>query len=190
MKIFHSTATALAVFLSVSACSSSTSISPDQSGMPADVDGPLPETSTVAATNPVDEARAQGVQTYRQMWTAYATAGATADWQSPELARYATGGALSTLTRGLFGYRDLKIVTRGQPVLNPVVSSVEPPDLPAKVIVSDCGDSTTWTKHYADSGALADGEPGGRRHINAVVEKQVDGSWKVSDFGVHEVGTC
>ncbi|WP_245950696.1 hypothetical protein [Saccharothrix carnea] len=189
MKIFHSTVTALAVFLSLAACSASTSMSPDQSGTPADVDGPLPGTST-AVTSPVDEARAQGVQTYRQMWTAYATAGTTADWQSPELARYATGGALSTLTRGLFGYRELGIVTRGQPVLNPTVSSVEPLGLPIKVIVSDCGDSTTWTKHYADNGALADGEPGGKRHINAVVEKQVDGSWKVSDFGVHEVGTC
>ena len=38
--------------------------------------------------------------------------------------------------------------------------------------------------------ARADTKPGGRQLINAIVEKQADGSWKVSDFGVHDTGTC
>lgn len=190
MKIFHSTATTLVVLLFAVACGPSTSDPTELSGLPVELDGSLPPQTSTPPPDAVDEAGERGVQAYRQMWTAYATAGTTADWQSPELGRHATGKALSTLTRTLFGYHERGIVMRGQPVLNPMVSSVEPAGAPTKVIVSDCGDSTNWAKLYADTDEPADGEPGGRRHINAVVDKQDDGTWKVTDFGVHEVGTC
>ncbi|MGW4115280.1 hypothetical protein ACWEFJ_30770 [Actinosynnema sp. NPDC004786] len=126
---------------------------------------------------------------YRGMWLSFAEAATTSDWRSPKLAEYATGTALTTLSRGLYGDHYRGVVSRGQPVLNPSVSSAEPAQAPTKVVVTDCGDSTNWTSHYADSGQPAD-EPGGRRHIDAIVEKQADGTWKVVEFGVHEVGTC
>ncbi|NUT51407.1 MAG: hypothetical protein HOV94_29505 [Saccharothrix sp.] len=124
------------------------------------------------------------------MWLNYAEAAKTSDWQSPQLGQFATGTALSTMTRGLYGDHYKGVVSRGQPVLNPSVSSAEPSDAPTKIVVTDCGDSTNWTRHYADTGQPADDEPDGRRRIDAVVEKQVDGSWKVVEFGVQEVGTC
>jgi hypothetical protein len=70
------------------------------------------------------------------------------------------------------------------------VTSAEPADTPTKVGITDCGDSTNWLKYRKNSGELVDDQPGGRQLINAVVEQQSDGSWKVSDFGVHEVGSC
>ncbi len=55
--------------------------------------------------------------------------------------------------------------------------------------------STGWclvgrVKYRADNGQPANDGPGGRRQINAIVKKAVDGSWKVTDFGVQAVGTC
>ncbi|MDU0295005.1 hypothetical protein [Saccharothrix longispora] len=190
MMIFHSTATALVVLLTLTACSSADHSPPGQSGTPAGVDTSLPPQVSTPAPTPADEAGEHSTETYRAMWGAYATAATTADWQSPELSRHATGTALSTLTRGLFTKHQQGIVARGHPVVNPAVSSVEPFHAPAKVVISDCGDSTGWTEHHADTGLPAEGEPGGRRHIDAIVEKQADGSWKVTDFGVQEVGTC
>ncbi|AHH98553.1 hypothetical protein KALB_5191 [Kutzneria albida DSM 43870] len=123
------------------------------------------------------------------MWAAFVTAGKTSNWQDPQLSHFATSVALTTLTRSLFADHDAGLVTVGEPVLNPHVASVDPPNGPKKVVITDCGDSAHWLRHRADNGQLAD-TPGGRRLINAVVEKQPDGAWRVSDFGVHNVGTC
>ena len=60
----------------------------------------------------------------------------------------------------------------------------------ARIGITDCGDSTNWLKYRKDNGMLADDVPGGRRLIKATVEKQSDGTWKVSDYGVHEIGSC
>jgi hypothetical protein len=129
------------------------------------------------------------LESYRGMWAAFVEAGRTSDWQSATLGRYATGLALTNLTRGLYADNLNKLITKGEPVLSPAVASVEPSDDPIKVLVSDCADSTNWLKHRSSDGSLAD-TPGGRRLINAVVERQTDKSWKVSDFGVQKVGTC
>lgn len=128
--------------------------------------------------------------TYQGMWADYATAATTSDWQSPKLGQYATGTALSTISRGLYADHYNGLVSRGAPVLHPSVASVDPPNNPTKVMITDCGDSTHWLQYRADNGQLADSTPGGRRLINATVQKQADGSWKVTDFGVHDLGSC
>ncbi|WP_232237280.1 MULTISPECIES: hypothetical protein [Actinoalloteichus] len=126
---------------------------------------------------------------YEGMWAAFVAAGTTAHWQDPALATHATGQALSTLTRGLYADAYNGLVTRGEPILDPTVSSAEPAGDPTTVIVTDCGDGSNWLKYTAE-GQLADDEPGGRRRINAIVERQPNHDWMVTDFGVHEVGTC
>lgn len=146
--------------------------------------------SSSQSTSPADAARQQAIATYVGMWDEYAIAAMTSDWQAPALGKFATGAALSTMSRGLYADHYNGLVSRGHPVNKPVVSSAVPADIPSRVGVSDCGDSTNWTKVRADNEQPAGGPPGGRRQINAVVEKQVDGSWKVSDFGVQEVGSC
>jgi hypothetical protein len=136
------------------------------------------------------KARAEALAAYRGMWSDFVDAGHTSDWRSPRLAHHATGVALTNLTRGLYADHYNGLVTQGAPTLAPTVTSSEPAANPKKIVISDCGDSTHWLKYRADNGQLADREPGGRQAINAIVEKQSDGYWKVSDFGVHDVGTC
>lgn len=150
-------------------------------------------TSAAASTSPVsvvDKAQQEALAAYRGMWQDFGAAGATSDWRSPTLGRYAIGVALTNLSRGLYADHYNGLVTKGEPILNPTVFSVDPPQDPTKVVITDCGDSTHWLKYRADNGQLADDKPGGRRLINAIVDKQSDGSWKVSDYGVHEIGTC
>jgi hypothetical protein len=144
-------------------------------------------TSTVA---PVDKAKQDATAAYQAMWQDFVTAGRTSNWQSPELARHATGIALQKMSRGLYADHQNGAVTRGEPVLNPSVSSAEPATNPTKIVITDCGDSTNFLKYDAKTGQPVDDEPGGRQLINATVELQSDGSWKVSDFGVREVGSC
>lgn len=173
----------------LAACSSGGPEAPP-SGTSSPVEAPSASASPSAAVSAADKAKSDALAAYRGMWQDFVEAGRTSDWQSSKLGQHATGVALTNMSRGLYADHYNGLVTKGEPVLNPTVSSTEPAGEPKKIIVSDCGDSTNWLKYRADNGQLADKEPGGRQAINAIVEKQSDGSWKVSDFGVHDVGTC
>jgi hypothetical protein len=151
---------------------------------------PAPVAPTTSPASPADLTRGQAIAVYLGMWQDFANAATTSDWRSPTLAHNATGDALSTLSRGLYADHYNGLVSRGRPVNNPHVSAVDPVDSPTTVVISDCGDSTNWVKYRADNGQLANDGPGGRRRINAIVKKTMDGSWKVTDFGVQAVGTC
>jgi hypothetical protein len=124
------------------------------------------------------------------MWQDFAKAGTTSDWQSPALAQHATGIALSNMSRGLYADHYNGLITKGTATHDTRVSSVDPASDPTKVVVADCSDSTHALKYHASNGQPANDSPGGRRLINAIVQKQSDGGWKVSDFGVQAVGTC
>ncbi len=119
-----------------------------------------------------------------------AVAAETSNWQDARLGQHATATALTNITRGLYADKANGLVTKGQPKNSPTVSSVEPPSAPIKVIVADCGDDSNWQHYRADNGQLANDGPSGRRQINAVVERQQDGTWRVTDFGIHKVGSC
>lgn len=149
-----------------------------------------PSTSAEQPETPADRASQEALAAYRGMWQDFVEAGVTSDWQSAALGRHATGIALTNLSRGLYADSYNGLVTRGEPVLDPRVTSVEPVDDPATVRVADCGDSSNWLKYRADTGVRADDNPGGRRMITAVVDLQADGLWKVSDYAVRDLGSC
>jgi hypothetical protein len=131
------------------------------------------------------------VATYAEMWQAMARAAQTSDWQSPELSRYATGEALTTMIRSLYDDNLNKMVTRGAPGNSPVARLAEPPEDPTKVLIEDCGDSTYWLKYRMGTDRPAGtGSGGGRRLIRAEVLRQPDGTWLVNRFAVEGLGTC
>ncbi|MGH3761026.1 hypothetical protein [Actinophytocola sp.] len=132
----------------------------------------------------------KAVNVYLGMWHTMVSAARTSDWKSPLLGQYATGQALNTISRGLYTDHQNGLVTKGTPKNTPVVAALDPVDDPTRATISDCGDSTSWLKYHADTGRRADDGPGGRRAITAVVERQGDGVWMVSDFAIQAVGTC
>lgn len=157
---------------------------------PTHLAAPPPSSPRTPPSSPTDVAREQAIAAYLGMWRNFADAATTSDWRSSALAQDATGDALSTLSRGLYADHYNGLVSHGRPINNPQVSSVDPVDAPTTVVIADCGDSTTWNKYRADNGQPANDGPGGRRQINAIVQKALDGSWKVTDFGIQAVGTC
>jgi hypothetical protein len=144
---------------------------------------PVPST-----TSPEDGARQAAAASYTGMWREMAKAGETGDWQSPALAKYATGDALGVINRSLYTDHLNGVVTKGAPKTNPQVSKVDPQDNPTTVMISDCGDDSGWLKYK--NGQLVNDTPGGRRSITAEVKKQQDGTWRVTRFAVEGVGSC
>lgn len=154
-------------------------------------DTPSSRVSTPALSAPSPDARTVAldgaVLAYRGMWQAYVQAAETADPTHPALKKYATGTALQVLTQAVSGLRANGQVAKGQPTLHPRVLRSTGDPL-SSVEIQDCADSTTSLIYDKKSGKLDD-TPGGRRAIGATVIDTIDG-WKVSLFGVREVGSC
>jgi hypothetical protein len=147
-----------------------------------------PTTSATSASAPV-VARDKAIAAYRGMWAAYQKAAETANPDDPDLATYATDGALRTLTTGLKSIKDRGLVARGEIVVSPRVTAVEPANKPATIEITDCAD-TTNSLLYRKSGGLYNDKPGGRRLIIATVKDIGGGVWKVVSFGARDIGTC
>lgn len=134
-------------------------------------------------------AEQQALEVYRGMWQAYAKAGLTANADEPDLVRYASGRALTTLKEGLAGYRKDGQILKGDLVTHPQVSGASPDVDPKSVTITDCLDDTKFLV-YKLSGERADDVPGGRRYTKATVTNLGAEGWKVTSFGVQAVNTC
>lgn len=170
------------------ACSSQSAAPAPQANQQPSGDATPPPTST--APSPTDAAGQQAKTAYLGMWEAMTRAGETSDWKAPELGKFATGNALTTITRSLYTDHFNHVVAQGRPKNDPQVTSVEPQNAPETVMLSDCGDSSGTTKVFADTRKPINDKPGGRQSIVAEVKKQADGAWRVTRFAVQGVGTC
>ena len=148
------------------------------------------ESQSPSSQSPEQEAKDAAVEAYEQMWADMAQAAETSDWRASYLPDHATGDVLQTITGSLYADHRNGVVTRGEPVLHPTVTSAEPSQDPTTVMIEDCGDSTNWLKYEEGTDQLVDDEPGGRQAIEAEVKRQDDGEWRVTRFGVWEVGSC
>ena len=91
-------------------------------GGPARLPGPPPSPSAAtphASPSVTGSVQAQARQAYLAMWAAYVAASQTADYQSPSLARYAAGAALSLLTHGLLADYQARHRHEGRAVIRP-----------------------------------------------------------------------
>lgn len=137
---------------------------------------------------PSADPRALAREAYLGMWGEYVTAARTADYQDPGLDHYAAGGALTTLTHGLYEEHREGDVTLGQPKFDPVVTVGKASGAdPALVDVSDCADGSRWL-NYRD-GKTIPGQATGRRRIIAQLQS-FSGTWKVTYLNVGKAGTC
>jgi hypothetical protein len=158
--------------LSLAACSAGASSGDQATTLPSGH-----ATKTVAPA-------AAALVAYRAMWSDLVSAARTSDYQSSGLAQHAAGTVLTLFVRGLARDQLHGIVTRGRPVLHPVVTSSSPD----RATVTDCVDDTHWVE-YKTSGGLANNAPGGRRATTAELVRKA-GVWKVDQLSVGKVGTC
>jgi hypothetical protein len=130
------------------------------------------------------------VAAYRGMWDAYMLVLGAPDPDRPELARNAAGNALKALSDGVRDVRDRGLKGEGSFALTPQVTEIAPATSPIKIGIRDCFDDSKARIVRASPGPAYSDKPGGRRLCIATVERQGDGAWKVTSFGLHEVGTC
>jgi hypothetical protein len=144
--------------------------------------------SASSSTTSTADTQRQVLDAYLGMQQAFETAAQTADPANPDLPRYATGAALQRLTAGLTSMQKAGLRSRGKTVFHPAVQELAPAKAPTRAQVTDCMDTRATSTYRADGQPYKD-TPGGWRLVNATVDL-VDGAWKVSAVGIHEVGSC
>jgi len=149
----------------------------------------VPSTATSSAASGAAAVQA-AVAAYRNMWVAYDAAVQVPDPGDPNLARYATGDALRTLVSGLQSLKDKGLKGTGTVAVSPQVTAVSPAEAPNHVSLRDCLNDAASHVVRASAGPAYSDPPGGKHLTLADVERQADGSWKVTGFGVRAVGTC
>jgi hypothetical protein len=153
---------------------------------------PVHATSAASPTapplSPADQARTQALAAYRSMWADMVAVSATGNYRDPRLARHASGQAYSLLYQGVFMLQENGLVTKGTPVLNPLVASLNSAIDPTAVTVQDCFDDTHWL-NYRLNGELQDNTPGGHEKTEAIVVSEA-GVWKVNRLAIQGSGTC
>jgi len=176
----------VAVVVSLSACDKA---SPEPSLSPAPQVS-LASPSPTAVPTDRDSAVQAADRAYRGMWDAYMRVLTDPDPANPELARYAAGEALKALSNGVREVKDQGLKGEGKFVLSPQVTDVTPASSPSKIAIHDCLNDSEAHIVRASPGPAYSDKPGGLRLCLATVQRQGDGSWKVTSFGLREVGTC
>ncbi|WEB40620.1 hypothetical protein MOV08_15905 [Streptomyces yunnanensis] len=146
---------------------------------------PLPKgTGGVTASRAPATGETEALDAYRAMWRDLTRASLTSDADSPLLEDHATSGALELMKHGLRKSKHEGVVSKGAPRVDPHVVSASSQE----VVLVDCVDDRNWLL-YKQNGELKNNVPGGHLKTDATV-RRADGVWKVSNFYMHETGSC
>jgi hypothetical protein len=146
--------------------------------------GATTTSTSTATTATTEDPEAEVVAAYRAFWADVVAAGKTADWQSPRLARHATGKVL-TRVRGQFRALD----SQGFVALGTIKVSPRIVRLAAKkATVQDCVDTSRFRRYDPKNKRWLDqlgGQPDGQR---STLTLDGQGNWKVAESVV--AGRC
>ncbi|GAA0447913.1 hypothetical protein Aca07nite_73420 [Actinoplanes capillaceus] len=182
---------ALALTMALTACGqddsapSATPTSLTLSAPPASV-APAPTPSAVPTT--AGDAKQQILDAYMGMQAAFAEAGKTSNPDYPGLRTYTTGSALDLFRTALAQRKKDGVLARNGTVNHPEVIEMSPTKEPTKAVVQDCMDTRKGSL-YKPNGDPVPQDKGGFRLALADLER-IDGTWKVTDLAIREVGTC
>jgi hypothetical protein len=140
--------------------------------------------TSTAATATTEDPEGAVLAAYRAFWADVVAAGKTADWQSPRLARHATGKVLARV-RGQFRALDSQgFVALGTIKVSPRVVRLAG----EKATVQDCVDTSRFRRYDPKNKRWLDqlgGQPDGQR---STLTLNGQGNWKVAESVV--AGTC
>jgi hypothetical protein len=174
----------LAVILVLAAACSGNSDAQDAAATSTTGTGATTSSTSTAGTATTADPEAAVLAAYRAFWADVVAAGKTADWQSPRLARHATGKVLARV-RGQFRALD----SQGFVALGTIKVSPRVVRLAGKrATVQDCVDTSRFRRFDPKNKRWLDqlgGQPDGQR---STLTLDGQGNWKVAESVV--AGTC
>jgi hypothetical protein len=147
----------------------------------------------VDASPPGSEAKVQAaaaaLAAYHGYWKAVVKARSIPDPRYPDLEKYATDKALANEYSSLLLLEREGIIYRGEPMLVPVVASVELGADPV-VTITDCVDSTKWQPVYKATGESAAAPEQSPRVPGSAAARPLGDNWLITSIDVDRSRTC
>ncbi len=159
---------------------------------------PPPSTPTTAAasaaptpsSDPTADAKAQVLAVYKGMWDAQVKAYSTGTLVGTDLEKYAGDKALAGIKVTAVYFQDHNLVTRGEPKLSPVVTSIDIAGAASSATVLDCVDSSSYAPVNKDTGKPATLGDDNRRHPQTSVARGSGGTWLITETTIDRDKTC
>ncbi|MCX4745247.1 hypothetical protein OG455_06875 [Kitasatospora sp. NBC_01287] len=127
---------------------------------------------------------------YQDWWAAQVAAYSGADPNGAQVKAYSNGTALGNILLSLHSLHAAKLVMTGEPVLSPVVRSLDLNGSSQSAVIEDCVDVSGWHQSDPSSGALKD-PPQRLTRYPAQAVLRLDGSiWMVFEFTREAGRTC
>lgn len=172
---------ALALPMSLIACSESNSLE--------DLPTPSPNSTVTPVPEEVQDPEEAAIAAYTRYRLAHVAAAALPDPDYAELTESAAGTALESTRDAVQRLVDNGWRAEGEPTFDVVVKEAALERDPVQVVVTDCSDSSGWAILDADTGEPVPDEEYGRRSIDALVELR-EGRWVVTEIGARSIGSC
>lgn len=155
--------------------------------------------SSTSASGGGDQAPTSGPQeavgrvvlkTYQDWWAAQVKAYAGGDPQGAQVRVYSADVALANVLMSLRSLQGAKMVMTGQPVLDPVVKSLDLSGTSQTAVISDCVDVSGWHQADASTGSMKDAPQRLTRYPATAVLRSSGALWKVFEFNRETGRTC
>ncbi|TQF02176.1 hypothetical protein E6W39_07690 [Kitasatospora acidiphila] len=130
------------------------------------------------------------LKTYQDWWAAQVKAYAGGDPQGAQVRVYSADVALANVLMSLRSLQGAKMVMTGQPVLDPVVKSLDLSGTSQTAVISDCVDASGWHQADATTGSLKDAPQRLTRYPATAVLRSSGAFWKVFEFNRETGRTC
>lgn len=144
-----------------------------------------PATAGVStAPSPSSVGDKEALAAYRAMMGDLVAVSRNPDENDARLRSHASANALALLRYMMKQDREKNVVAKGHVRVDPTILKSSA----SQVVLRDCADDSDWLL-YSRDGKLENNVPGGRRRIDATLEKR-DGGWRVERLYFDEVGTC
>jgi hypothetical protein len=174
----------LAIILALAACSGDSDAKDAEATSTTTGPAATSTSTSTATTATTEDQEAAVLAAYRAFWADVVAAGKTADWQSPRLARHATGKVLARV-RGQFRALDSQgFVALGTIKVSPRIVRLAG----KKATVQDCVDTSRFRRYDPKNKRWLDqlgGQPDGQR---STLTLDGQGNWKVAESVV--AGKC
>jgi hypothetical protein len=130
------------------------------------------------------------LRTYQDWWAAQVKAYAGNDPQGAQVRVYSADVALTNVLVSLRSLQGAKLVMTGQPVLNPVVKSLDLSGSIQTAVIQDCVDVSGWHQTDPSNGSLKDAPQHLTRYPATAVLRSSGALWKVFQFNRETGRTC
>lgn len=158
-----------------------------------DKSAPPPPSATPSpspSSDPQEAQKAALLSVYRAFWDAQLRVYTTGTMKDSGIEKVGADKAYTKIQATRDYYVSNSLLVKGAPVLSPSVTTLDTAAAPPSATITDCLDTTNYTKVDKESGEPVQTVDSNRRHVATYSALKIGGVWQIRDFDISRDRTC